>query len=161
MILIVMGVSGCGKSTIGKKLAEGLNWPFFDGDNFHPPANVAKMSQGISLNDEDRTGWLDALTELIRAHLQDGKSAVLACSALKQVYRDQLAVDPALVQFVYLKGSYDLILARMQARPGHYMRPAMLASQFATLEEPGDAITVDIQNSPQDIVAQVTHRLGF
>ncbi len=151
MFLIVMGVSGCGKSTVGKGLADELGWPFYDGDDFHPPENVAKMSQGIPLTDEDRAGWLAALADLIRGSLAQGKPGVLACSALKQKYRDQLCVDPAQVKFIYLKGSYGLIKARMLARPGHYMKTGMLDSQFATLEEPQNALTVDIDQSPQQI----------
>lgn len=158
MFLIVMGVSGCGKSTIGKLLAEELGWPFFDGDDFHPPANVTKMSKGIPLDDEDRAGWLVALADLIRGHLEKGRSGVLACSALKQRYRDVLLVDPAQVKFIYLKGSYELIKARMLARPGHYMKPGMLDSQFAALEEPDDAITVEIAQSPAEIVSEVILR---
>jgi gluconokinase len=153
MFVIVMGVSGCGKSTIGRLLAERLDCPFYDGDDFHPAANIAKMSQGIPLNDEDRAGWLAALADLIRSSLQKGESGVLACSALKQRYRDQLRVDDKQVKFVYLKGSYELIKARMLARPGHYMKPGMLDSQFATLEEPVDAVAVSIENSPQEIVS--------
>ena len=160
MFLIVMGVSGCGKSTIGRLLAERLHWPFYDGDDFHPPANVAKMSQGIPLDDADRAGWLDALADLIRSTLQEGESGVLACSALKQRYREQLNVDPAQVRFIYLKGSYELIKMRMQARPGHYMKPGMLDSQFAALEEPLDAITVEIDPSAEEIVDEVIRQLG-
>jgi gluconokinase len=155
MFVIVMGVSGCGKSTIGRLLAERLDCPFYDGDDFHPAANIAKMSQGIPLNDEDRAGWLAALADLIRSSLQKGMSGVLACSALKQRYRDILRVDDKQVKFVYLKGSYELIKARMLARPGHYMKPGMLDSQFAALEEPVDAVIVSIENSPQEIVSLV------
>lgn len=159
MFVIVMGVSGCGKSTVGKLLAKKMDCPFYDGDDFHPAANIAKMSQGIPLNDEDRAGWLAALAELIRATLEKGESGVLACSALKQKYRDQLRVDEKQVKFVYLKGSYELIKARMEARPGHYMKPGMLDSQFAALEEPADAITVSIVEPPKKIVEQVLKQL--
>jgi gluconokinase len=155
MFLIVMGVSGCGKSTIGKLLAERLDWPFYDGDDFHPAANVAKMSQGIPLDDSDRAGWLAVLADLIRASLEHNESGVVACSALKQQYREQLCVDAARVKFVYLKGSYELIKARMLARPSHYMKPGMLDSQFADLEEPDDAITVSIDTSPEEVVLEV------
>ena len=154
MFVIVMGVSGCGKTTVGKLLAKKMGCPFYDGDDFHPAANIAKMSQGIPLNDDDRAGWLSALADLIRATLQKGESGVLACSALKQKYRDKLRVDDQQVKFVYLKGSYDLIKARMEARPGHYMKPGMLDSQFAALEEPADAVTLTIENSPKKIVEQ-------
>ncbi len=160
MFLIVMGVSGCGKSTIGKSLAEDLGWPFYDGDDFHPAENVAKMSQGIPLTDADRAGWLAALARLIRGSLQKGQSGVLACSALKQKYRDELTVDPNQVKFIYLKGDYALIKARMEARPGHYMKPGMLDSQFAALEEPTDALTVDIRHTPQEILDFIKKQLG-
>ena len=161
MFLIVMGVSGSGKSTIGRLLAERLGWPFYDGDDFHLPANVAKMSQGIPLDDADRAGWLAALAALIRENLQAGRSGVLACSALKQRYRDQLSVDPAQVKFIYLKGSYELIKSRMQSRPGHYMKPGMLDSQFAALEEPLDAITVGIDRLANKVVDEIVRQLGL
>ena len=159
MFVIVMGVSGCGKTTVGKLLAKKIGCSFYDGDDFHPAANIAKMSQGIPLNDDDRAGWLSALADLIRATLQKGESGVLACSALKQKYRDQLRVDDKQVKFVYLKGSYDLIKARMEARPGHYMKPGMLDSQFAALEEPADAVTVSIVEPPKKIVEQALQLL--
>ncbi len=158
-ILIVMGVSGCGKTTVGRALGEALGWDFFDGDDFHPPANKAKMSQGLPLNDEDRAGWLAALADLIRQRLAAGQPAVLACSALKETYRDVLRVDPRAVQFVYLKGDYDLIWERMQRRQGHYMKASMLASQFATLEEPHDAWEVDIRLPPEEMVRIVRQEM--
>lgn len=154
-----MGVSGCGKTTVGARLAERLGWPFYDGDDFHPPANKAKMGAGIPLDDSDRAGWLAELAELIRSHAADGRSLVLACSALKQRYRDQLRVVPD-VRFVHLQGSYDLILARMQARADHYMKPEMLASQFAALEPPDDALTVDITAPPEALVEQILQALS-
>ena len=159
MFVIVMGVSGCGKSTVGRLLAEKMGCAFYDGDDFHPAANIAKMSQGIPLNDDDRAGWLVALAELILGSLAKRDSGVLACSALKQKYRDVLRVDAELVKFVYLKGSYDLIKARMEARPGHYMKPGMLDSQFAVLEEPADAVTVSIELSPEEIADQAFRQL--
>lgn len=135
-IVVLMGVSGCGKTTVGQALAADLSCPFYDGDDFHPPANVAKMSQGIPLNDDDRWPWLNRLAELIGEHLAQEKAAVLACSALKRKYREQLRVGDRDVVFVYLKGTFDLIWQRMQRREGHYMKAEMLQSQFDALEEP-------------------------
>jgi gluconokinase len=155
MIVIVMGVSGCGKTTVGRLLSEQLGWPFYDGDDYHSPANIEKMSHGIPLTDEDRRGWLATLTVMIRASLAKGHPAIFACSALKQDYRQELCVDPRAVRFVYLKGSYELILGRMVQRPGHYMKPDMLASQFAALEEPEQALTVEISLPPEEIVSQI------
>ncbi len=154
MIIIVMGVSGSGKSAIGQMLADRLGWPFYDGDTFHSAANIEKMSRGEPLTDEDRASWLSTLADLIHNQLAQNRSAVIACSALKQSYRDQLRVD-AQVRFVYLKGSYDVIWQRMQARPGHYMKAEMLASQFAALEEPADALTVSVEQPEEQIVEQI------
>jgi gluconokinase len=161
VIIIVMGVSGSGKSTVGQMLAEALAWPFYDGDDFHPPANVEKMSNGIPLTDDDRAGWLAALAQLIHGLEQDGRSGVIACSALKQSYRDTLRADTSNVQFVYLKGEYALLLKRLQARKGHYMRPEMLQSQFAALEEPKNALIVDIERPAEEIVRQIKQALGL
>lgn len=148
---IIMGVSGCGKSEVGKALAQRLGWDFFDADDFHPASNIEKMANGIPLTDEDRLPWLDALHELISKTLQKNRNGVLACSALKEKYRQQLMSGNADVQIVYLKGSYDLILSRMNTRTEHYMQPAMLRSQFDTLEEPHDALVVDIA-MPIDVI---------
>ncbi|MBP7688471.1 MAG: gluconokinase [Thermoflexales bacterium] len=158
MIIVIMGVSGCGKTTIGQQLADRLGWPFFDGDAFHPPANIDKMSRGIPLNDEDRAGWLDAIADRMRELLAVGQSSVFACSALKQKYRDQLQMFDQ-VKFVYLRGDYDLIWSRMQQRPGHYMKPNMLASQFEALEEPRDALTLDIGQPPDQMVEHIIQTL--
>jgi len=159
LFIIVMGVAGSGKSTIGRMLAAQLGCAFYDGDDFHPPANVAKMSAGIPLNDDDRAGWLAALANVARTGLARGESGVIACSALKQKYRDVLQVDPKRVKFIFLKGSYDFILERMHQRKDHFMKPEMLKSQFATLEEPRDAIIVDIALSPDEIVRRVLAEL--
>lgn len=159
MFVIVMGVAGSGKTTIGKAVAERLGCRFYDGDDFHPAANVAKMAAGIPLNDDDRAGWLDALSALIRSGLQKGESGVIACSALKEKYRAILQVDPGQVKFVYLKGSYEVILARMQSRAGHYMKPAMLQSQFETLEEPQEVLVEDITQAPEAIVVDIMAHL--
>jgi gluconokinase len=160
MIIILMGVSGSGKTAIGERLAQALGWPFYDGDQFHPPANVAKMQQGMPLTDEDRWPWLQALRAHIEACMQQGVSAVLACSALKQAYREHLVIDEAKVKLVYLKGDYDLIHERLAQRRGHFMPPGLLASQFAALEEPEQGVVVDIVHPPKTIVALIREQLG-
>lgn len=142
--IIVMGVSGSGKTSVGKLLAEQLGWEFFDADDFHPPENVAKMANGIPLSDSDRAPWLALLNKSISASLKANRPGVLACSALKEWYRQQLMDGNAGVQIVYLKGSYDLIWSRMEKRTNRYMKPHMLKSQFDTLEEPSDALTTNI-----------------
>lgn len=152
-VYIVMGVSGCGKSTIGQELAAALDSPFYDGDDFHPPQNVAKMARGEPLDDDDRAPWLARLADLIADHLARGETAVLACSALKRRYRDQLRVSDA-VRFIYLVGDFDTIWARMQARSGHYMKPEMLHSQFAALEAPAvdEALPVAVDRPVTEIM---------
>lgn len=160
MFIIVMGVSGSGKNTVGELLAEQLGCRFYDGDRFHSAENVAKMASGTPLTDEDRAGWLATLAAIVRKGLAAGESGVLACSALKQQYRDVLCVDPQQVHFVYLKGSYEVIWERMQRRKGHYMKAAMLESQFRTLEEPATALTYDIRQPPQEIVDSVLAELA-
>lgn len=151
MILLVMGVSGCGKSTVGAALARALGWPFLDADDYHPPANVAKMAAGEPLTDDDRWPWLDRLADEMRAILGRGGHAVLACSALKEAYRARLA-RAGDVRVVYLAGDEPTIAARLAARQHRYMPPALLPSQFAALEAPADALTVDIR---QPVAAQV------
>ena len=160
MIIILMGVSGSGKTTIGERLAQALGWPFYDGDQFHPPANVAKMQQGMPLTDEDRWPWLHALRTHIETWLQQGMSAVLACSALKQSYREALQVTPE-VQFVYLKGTPQLLRQRLHERLGHFMTERLLDSQLAALEEPEDALIVDVHRSPAEIVADIREKLSL
>lgn len=162
MFVILMGVAGSGKTTVGQILAQELGCPFFDGDDFHPPANIAKMAAGIPLDDDDRAGWLAALAALMRNGLDQDQCGVIACSALKETYRQVLqsaVIEPDQVRFVYLKGDYTTILARMQSRAGHYMKAAMLQSQFDALEEPAGVITVDTTQSPEDIVRAVMHGL--
>ncbi len=156
-IYIIMGVSGSGKTTVGIALADKLNVPFYDADDYHPPENITKMSSGIPLNDDDRGPWLDRLHAIIADHLTAGTSAVITCSALKQTYRERLRGDFAAVQFVFLDGSFDLIWERMSAREGHYMKAEMLRSQFDTLERPseGEAMVISIVLSADEIVEQV------
>lgn len=149
---IIMGVSGCGKTSVGKALAECLGWDFYDADDFHPPANIAKMAGGIPLSDEDRAPWLETLRALIADCLQTNRPGVLACSALKERYRQTLLYGNPGARLVYLRGSYDLIWSRMANRPGHYMKPEMLKSQFDALEEPQNALIVDISLSVEQIV---------
>ncbi len=151
MIIILMGVTGSGKTTAGRQLAASLGWEYFDADDFHSPANVEKMTSGVPLNDADRKPWLESLKHLIQERLASNQPAVLACSALKQSYREMLLIDEK-VKLVYLKGDYDLIRSRLSARSDHYMNPALLESQFQTLEEPSGALRVDIQKPPDEIV---------
>ena len=164
-VFIIMGVSGCGKTTVGKLLAEKLDAPFYDGDDFHPPENIAKMSSGQPLNDDDRKPWLDNLHVWMRRYVEGGQTAtstgsvqaVFACSALKKSYRDRLRGNLDAVQFVHLEGDFDLIWQRMQAREGHYMKAGMLQSQFDTLEAPNaaEALVISIESSPTEIVNSI------
>ena len=155
MIVVLMGVSGAGKTTVGELLSERLGWPLLDADAFHPPANIEKMRSGIPLTDEDRWPWLDRLNGLLKENDSNGASALLACSALKQKYRDRLAAGCSDLRWVYLKGSFELIESRLKARKGHYMKAGLLESQFAALEEPADAFTADIGAAPEAIADAV------
>jgi len=155
---ILMGVSGSGKTSVGETLAKELGWDFYDADDYHPPENVAKMASGTPLNDSDRAPWLARLHEMISTSLKADRPGVLACSALKERYRQQLLDGNQDVQIVYLKGSYDLIWSRMENRTDHYMKPHMLKSQFDTLEEPKNALTMDISMSVDDIVETIISR---
>ena len=149
-LVVMMGVAGCGKTEIGERLAAQFVVPFHDGDNFHPPENVAKMSAGNPLNDDDRAGWLERLSELLAEHA--GQGCVVACSALKEKYRVQLAqhVQPV---FLHLIVSPVVAEARLKARPGHFMPASLIASQFDTLEVPADAITIDAEQPVAAVVA--------
>jgi gluconokinase len=158
-----MGVSGSGKTTVGRTLAARLGWRFADSDAFHPAANVAKMTRGVPLTDEDRWPWLDAIAAWIASTRESGECGVVACSALKRAYRDRIAAGRDDVRFVYLRGGYDTIAARMHARTGHYMPPSLLQSQFDALEEPapGEAVVAGIDLPPDAIVAKVIETLGL
>src|SRR5262245_62143997 len=147
MVIVIMGVAGSGKSTVGELLAGELHFRFLDGDSLHPPANVEKMTQGIPITDADRAPWLAGVHSPIVASFQRGEGLVIACSALKQRYRDTLEAGVA-ITWVYLKGSYELILEHLQRRQHHFMKPQMLASQFADLEEPADAIVIEVAVEP-------------
>ena len=159
MILLLMGVSGAGKTTVGKLLAKELSWDFYDADAFHPPANVAKMSEGIPLTDADRQPWLNALRAKMEEASQQKDSAVFTSSALKASYRDILTAGDADPHFIYLKGSYDLLKERLENRAGHFFKAEMLQSQLDALEEPEDALTLDIRLSPEALVAEIRERL--
>lgn len=159
MVIILMGVSGSGKTTVGQQLAKELGWRFYDGDDFHPQANIDKMRQGIPLTDDDRVSWLTTLHQLIDDLRNAKRSAIIACSALKQAYRDRLAGPHPEVKFVYLKGTYELIRQRLLERQGHFMQAELLASQFASLEEPEAALTVNIAQEPEAIVAEIRRSL--
>jgi len=161
MVLILMGPMGCGKTTIGKMLAEKLGWAFYDGDDFHPKKNVEKMRAGIALTDEDRKAWLEKLHANIRRWLRDKQNSILACSALKQAYRDILGVNQDTVKTVYLKGSYELLRQRIEGRQHPYMDKNLLRSQVETLEEPSDGLTVDISAPPETIVRIIMDRLNL
>jgi gluconokinase len=161
VIVIVFGVSGAGKTTIGKLLAEGLGWRFLEADDFHPRANIDKMRRGIPLTHEDRSPWLDSLREQIGKFVEARHDAVLACSALKRVYRERLRVSDD-VRFVFLRGNYALIENQLRRRRGHFMNPALLRSQFADLEEPRsdeDAVTIELGRTPEELVQEIKTKL--
>jgi gluconokinase len=160
MIVIVMGVVGSGKTTIGSLLAAELGWQFADADEFHPQSNVEKIRHGIPLTDADRQPWLDRLRTEITHWIAADSNVVLACSALKRTYRQELAVGPQ-VRFVYLKGSASLIASRLRSRHGHFADAKILASQFGDLEEPKEALTVEITETPKQIVAEIRQKLGL
>jgi gluconokinase len=157
VVVIVMGIVGAGKTTVGQLLAQELGWRFADADDFHPAANVEKMRRGISLTDADRAPWLAVLHNAITRWNAESENVVLACSALKRAYRDELRAGT--VKFVYLKGSRELVLARLRTRHGHFATESILNTQLEDLEEPDDAITVPIELPPEHIVLEIIRRL--
>jgi gluconokinase len=161
MVIVVMGVSGSGKTTVGQLLADALGAEFAEGDAYHPPENIEKMRRGIPLEDADRWPWLHTLAAQIDRWLAAGTMVVLACSALKQRYRDVLGEGRPGVRFVHLQGDKALIRLRLYRRRGHYMPATLLDSQFAALEPPGDAITVDVAGTPEAITAAIIKKLDL
>ncbi len=161
MVIIVMGVTGSGKTTVGQRLAETLGWRFHDADDFHPPANKTKMHAGIPLTDDDRWPWLRAIRAVIEEALAENTGAVVTCSALKRAYRDVLSGGLPQVRYVHLTGDSSVIAARLAARRGHFMNPALLDSQIATLETPADAIEVDFALTPDEQVAAIRQALSL
>ena len=159
MVIVLMGVAASGKTTVGRMLAEELGWTFYDADDFHPHANVEKMSRGAPLDDEDRRPWLETLRELIKECLSLGRDAVLACSALKESYRERLLVDER-VRLAYLDAERELIRERLNERSGHFMKARMLDSQFAALEEPEASTHYDASRPPAELVREIRERLG-
>src|SRR5258706_10589218 len=159
MIVILMGVSGVGKTTIGQILTRKLGWPLFDAVHFHSAASIEKMSRGIPLEDADRWPWLDRMNAMLREHEGRDENVLLACSALKQIYRDRLARGTSELHWIYLKGRFELIRERLEARKGHYMKAGLLESQFATLEEPRAALNFEIDDTPDAIADSILRRL--
>lgn len=160
MVVLIMGVTGSGKTTIGVRLAADLGWEFCDADDLHPTANVEKMRGGVPLTDEDRAPWLELVRERIETNLRDGRGLVVACSALKAAYRERLLDGGDDVRLVYLKGDYEEIERRLFARQGHFMNPSLLRSQFDALEEPRDGIILDVAPPPRVIVARIREALN-
>jgi gluconokinase len=161
MVIVLMGVAGSGKSSVGKVLAHILGWPFRDADDFHPARNRDKMQRGLPLDDDDRRPWLEALRASIVQSLRCNESAIYACSALKRAYRRLLAADAKELKFVYLKGPPGLIAERLAHRQGHFFNPVLLRSQFDDLEEPHDALQVDISPPPETIADSIIEALGL
>jgi gluconokinase len=161
MVIVIMGVSGAGKSTVGAELARSLGWPFFDADDFHSPENIRRMQTANPLSDEDRLPWLEALRALVSRLSSGSESAVLACSALRDAFRQELAAAGDDVRFVYLAAPAELLDARLRKREGHFMPAGLLASQFAALEPPGDALLLDASLPPAELAAMVRRAYGL
>ena len=160
-VIYIMGVSGSGKTTVGRALAAATGIAFYDGDDFHPPANVEKMQAGQALTDQDRAGWLSAIHQFASQRMEQGHSVIIACSALKERYRQQLSAGMEQeVCWVWLHGSYALIRGRMKKRAGHFMPPALLQSQFDTLEPPENALKIDIRRPLSEIIDYLKRQLG-
>jgi gluconokinase len=159
MIVVLMGVSGVGKTTVGELLAARTGWPFYDADDFHSPASIEKMRNAIPLTDDDRWPWLDRLNALLRAAQDKGEPVILACSALKQRYRDRLG-NQVTVRWIHLKGDFELIKSRLESRKGHYMTAKLLESQFDALEEPCKALQIDVTRDPSSLADDLINRLG-
>ena len=163
MIIVIFGVSGAGKTTMGKMLAEQLGWRFLEGDDFHPAANIEKMRNGRPLTDEDRWPWLDCLRKQIEQLLSAGENAVLACSALKRAYRDRLRVSDE-IKFVFLRGDYAVVEKQLRSRHGHFMNAALLQSQFNDLKEPQldeNLLTIQLGRTPQQIAEEIKTNLNL
>ena len=159
MIIVLMGTTGAGKTTVGRLLAERLGFDFEDADDFHSAANVEKMSRGTPLDDDDRAGWLASIDEAMRAWSERGRNVVFACSLLKRAYREHVYHGED-TKLVYLRARFEDIRDRLRARTGHFADERLLASQFATLEEPDDAVVVDAMRPPDEIVARIAAELG-
>ncbi len=159
MVILVMGVAGSGKTTVGRLLANELGWTFLDADDVHPPANIAKMKAGQPLTDADRAPWLAALRTKIDLYLAHNENAVVTCSALKERYREIIVADPQRVKLVHLHGSPELLRSRLRERVGHFMSPVMLDSQLAALESPAHALTLDIEDPPEKLVVRIRREL--
>jgi len=155
MIVVIMGVAGVGKTTVGRMLAGRLGWTFVDADDLHPAANIAKMARGEPLTDEDREPWLESIVRKLADLVARGESAVLACSALRHAFRERLRSAGNDVRFVYLRAPQDVIASRLRTRANHFFKPDLLQSQLDALEEPADALTVDASQSPESIVARI------
>lgn len=161
-VIYIMGVSGSGKTTIGDMLSDQTGIPFFDGDAYHPPANISKMERGIPLNDDDRKGWLDNLNKLAREQVEKQETAIIGTSALKETYRERLIHGfEDSVKWVYLQGDFDTILSRVTDREAHFMPASLLESQFETLEEPDYGLHISIDRTPEEIVTRIMKELAL